>query len=169
MDAWVAVSVEAPVTIPAIEEGVTVGIGTMRTGIAGFVRSHQEAEQARAMIRVAVPGRIGPVVRFHDVQLVAMLTADLPAAREFVVARLGALADSGERAGELRETMLAFLEAGESYTAVAHTHHLHKNTVVQRVKRAAELMGNGDDHTLETHVALLLTSVLGERVLIKSS
>jgi len=169
MDAWVAVSSGAPATIAPIEEGVTVGIGTMRAGIAGFARSHVEAERARAMIKVAAPGKIGPVVRFHDVQLYAMLTADLPAAREFVVTRLGALADSGERAHELRETMLAFLEAGESYTAVAHTHHLHKNTVVQRVKRASELMGSGDDHTFETHVALLLASVLGERVLIKSS
>ena len=164
MDAWVAVATEAPVATGVIEEGVTVGIGTMRTGIEGFVRSHDEAEQARAMIRVAAPGRIGPVVRFQDVQLVAMMTADLPAARQFVITSLGALADSGERARELRETLLAFLEAGKSYTAVAHTAHLHKNTVVQRVKRAAELVGTGDDFSLDVHVALMLTSVLGQRM-----
>jgi DNA-binding PucR family transcriptional regulator len=69
---------------------------------------------------------------------------------------------------KLRETLIAFLEENRSYTSVARSSHLHKNTVVQRVTRAIELTGRDVTDGIDVHVALMLVDVLGERVIADS-
>ena len=61
--------------------------------------------------------------------------------------------------------MLAFLDENKSYTAVARSCHLHKNTVVQRVTRASELVGLETTRDVDVHVALMVIDVLGDSIL----
>ena len=165
MDAWVAVGANPGKLAHPVSERVTIGVGTLLTGITGFVGSHQEARRALEILHMAGPGRLGQIAYYDQVRLVSLVAKDIPDARAFVTATLGGLAGTDERSHELRETLLAFLEANRSYTAVALSSHLHKNTVVQRVKRASELTGRDMTNHLDLHVALMLVDILGERVL----
>jgi hypothetical protein len=146
-------------------EGIVVATGTPGHGPAGFRRSHEEAVQAA---RVAILARESatPVTRYERVELVSLLAADVPRAREFVVRRLGALASPSEPAARLRETVLAFLIAGGSGTRVAKQMYVHQNTVAYRVKRAEELLGRRvTDDPVELTCALTLAAVLSAAVL----
>lgn len=165
MSAWIASAAGTSAPERRVDDGVSIGIGGPGAGRAGFISSHREAERALDLVRLAPPGRLGPVARFDDVRLLAILAADVPAARDFVVSTLRDLAVSDAREAELRETLLAFLSSGKSYTAVATTAHLHKNTVAQRVKRAGQLIGENREFGLDVSVALMLADVLGDQVL----
>lgn len=168
MDAWVAVTGDvARPRSPALDR-VRIGVGTPHAGVTGFVRSHREARGALTILQMAIPGRLDPITYFDRVRLLALVSKNIPDAREFVTATLGSLAGADERSRELRETLLAFLEANKSYTAVARSSHLHKNTVVQRVTRAIELTGRDVANDVDLHVALMLVDVLGERVIADS-
>jgi DNA-binding PucR family transcriptional regulator len=114
---------------------------------------------------MATPGRLDPITHYDRVRLISLIAQDIPDLRAFVSATLGKLANTDDRSRELRETLLAFLEANKSYTAVARTSHLHKNTVVQRVTRASELTSLDITRDLDIHVALMVVDVLGEEIL----
>lgn len=165
MDAWVAVRADAARLTNPIGEPVTIGVGTPQPGVAGFIQSHREARRTLEILHMAAPGRLGPVTYYDDVRLVSLVSKDIPEVRGYVTATLGGLAGTDARSRELRETLLAFLERNKSYTAVALASHLHKNTVVQRVKRASALTGRDLTDHADLHVALMLADVLGDRVL----
>jgi DNA-binding PucR family transcriptional regulator len=136
-------------------------------GIEGFRRSHREAEGAERLTRSRAGSR-GWATSYGDVELPALLTADLPAARAFVQRELGALAKPGGPAADLRDTLLAYLEEQNSSHAAAQRLHVSRNTVSYRVKRAEELLGSEwrqRRHELQT--ALLLVRELGEAVLVE--
>ncbi|UZG60337.1 PucR family transcriptional regulator [Rhodococcus opacus] len=165
MDAWVAVKSDTGSPTHPIHERVTIGVGTPLTGVTGFVQSHREARRALEILHMAAPGRLDPITYYDRVRLVSLVAKDFPDVRAFVTATLGSLAGTDDRSRELRETLLAFFEANKSYTAVALSSHLHKNTVVQRVKRASELTGREMTNHVDLHVALMLVDVFGDRVL----
>ncbi|MFD7012526.1 PucR family transcriptional regulator [Rhodococcus jostii] len=165
MDAWVAVKADGGRPTNPMRERVTIGVGTPLTGVAGFVQSHRQALRALEILHMASPGKLDPITYYDRVRLISLVAKDIPDVQTFVTATLGGLAGRDERSHELRETLLAFLEANKSYTAVSLSSHLHKNTVVQRVKRASELTGRDITNHLDLHVALMLVDVLGERVL----
>ena len=147
--------------------GRSHGSRTARRGIEGFRRSHREAEGAERLTRSRAGAR-GWATSYGDVELPALLTADLPAARAFVQRELGALAKPGGPAADLRETLLAYLEEQNSPHAAAERLHVSRNTVSYRVKRAEELLGmewRQRRHELQT--ALLLVRELGEAVLVE--
>jgi DNA-binding PucR family transcriptional regulator len=165
MDAWVAVKRGGVELKHWTSERVNIGVGTVLSGVSGFVQSHREAQRALEISDMATPGRVDPITYYDEVRLISLLAQDIPDLRAFVTATLGNLAGKDERSRELRETLLAFLEANRSYTAVARSSHLHKNTVVQRVTRAAELTGLDTTRDVDIHVALLAVDVLGEDIL----
>ena len=135
-------------------------------GVEGFRRSHWEAEAAERMTRMHVRSS-GWATSYGDVELPALLTTDLPAARTFVRRELGPLAKPGAHASDLRETLLAYLEEQNSPHAAAQRLHVSRNTVSYRVKRVEELLGlewRQRRHELQT--ALLLARYLGDGVLI---
>lgn len=143
--------------------GVLVAFGSVGHGIAGFRSSHLEALQA-ARIGSLAPG--SAVTGYEKVELVSLLTGDLPRARAFVSRQLGPLASTAEPAGRLRETVLAFLASGGSATRVAKELYVHQNTVAYRVKRAEELLGHKvTERPTELICALTLAGVLGPAVL----
>lgn len=168
MDAWVAVRQSYKEVSDTAAEFVHIGVGTPFSGVTGFIESHKEARRALELRDIARPGCLSSITYYHQIRLLALISQDLAGLRAFVTATLGNLASNDERSRELRETFLAFLDANKSYTAVARTSHLHKNTVIQRVTRAKELTALTAAEGIDIHVALMAIHMLGEDVLTSS-
>lgn len=169
MDAWVAVKQTSGAMMkhPASDR-VAIGVGTPLNGVGGFARSHHEAQRALELFDMVTPGRrLDRVVYFDRIRLMSLVAQDMPGLRAFVSATLGGLAGGEERTRELRETLLAFYEANKSYTAVARSSHLHKNTVIQRVTRANELTTGRTARDIDIHVALMVIDMFGQDVIVE--
>ena len=105
-------------------------------------------------------------LRHADVELATLLAADIENARYFVQRQLGKLAIDDERMENLRTTLWLYLENERSIAAVASAQFVARNTVTYRVKQAEQLIGHRiDDVRLNLQSALLLTRLLGDRVL----
>lgn len=146
-------------------ENVHITVGSPHPGAAGFRASHLEAVRTRRVIELS--GRAAPsITAFSDVALVDAISRDLETARAFVAAQLGDLARDGAKERGERAALLAVLDAQGSLTAAAHTLGIHKNTVLQRVRRAEERRGRpATKKVAELHAALLVCDVLGASVL----
>ena len=106
------------------------------------------------------------ITPFDEVAPIAMLCADLDAARAWVHETLGGLAVDTTRNAGLRETARVFLETGGSYTATAEQMFLHRNTAQYRVKQAEEVRGRPlRDRRLDVELALLACQWLKRAVL----
>jgi DNA-binding PucR family transcriptional regulator len=144
---------------------VLVAFGKSGRGVAGFRSSHVEAIQAARVGALVGDAKLS-VTSYARIELVSLLASDLPRARAFVATQLGPLAVTGGTAERLRETVLAFLISGGSPTRVAERLFVHKNTVVERIKRAEEMLGRGvNESPVELEAALTLVSSLGHAVL----
>jgi hypothetical protein len=146
-------------------ENVHIAVGSPHPGAAGFRASHLEAIRTRRVIELS--GRAAPsITAFSDVALVDAISRDLETARAFVAAQLGDLARDGDKERGERAALLPVLDAQGSPTAAAHTLGIHKNTVLQRVRRAEERRGRpATNKVAELHAALLVCDVLGASVL----
>lgn len=171
---WASITGDARTSLTGTTEfpgecgNVHVAVGSPHPGAAGFRISHLEALRTRRVIELS--GRAAPTItEFGDVALVDAISRDLDAVRAFVAAQLGDLArDDTKERGE-RAALLAVLDAQGSLTAAAHTLGIHKNTVLQRMRRAEERMGRpATIKVAELHAALLVCDVLGASVLPES-
>ncbi len=165
MDAWVAIKQGDGEFKQPTSDRVNIGVGSPASGVPGFIQSNREARRALELFDMAKPGRLDPVTRYDQVRLLWLMAQDTAELRVFVTATLGSLAGTDDRSRELRATLFAFLEANKSYTAVARSSHLHKNTVVQRVTRATELTALHAARDIDIYVALMAVDVFGEDVL----
>jgi DNA-binding PucR family transcriptional regulator len=128
-------------------------------GAEGFRRGHLTATDACRLARAA--GVAGPVVFHRDHSLAALLTADRERAAWFVQEELGALAASEPAVAALRATLVCYLDNGASLVRTAAAMHVHRNTVVYRLRRIEDLLGRPvTDRTLQVHAALLLARLL---------
>ncbi|MDN5743518.1 MAG: helix-turn-helix domain-containing protein [Nocardioidaceae bacterium] len=146
--------------------GGRAALGLPAAGLAGFRRTHRQAQSAR---EIALAGD-DVVVAYDDpgVALVSMLARDLVELRDWVPDVLGPLADDSEPNQRLRETLLTFLDTGGSAKATAERLHLHRNTVRYRLDRAVELLGHDiDEARLDLEVALRCVQRLGRPVLLR--
>jgi len=168
---WVAAT-RAPTVTPAdlaplasqIPKTVQIAIGTPSQGTGGFRDSHAQAQRGRRIIELS--GRGAPVTSYAEVALVDAMSSDLDLARSFVSAELGVLAVKGRREDEERQALLAVLDAQGGLAAAAEALGIHRNTVLQRVRRAEERRGSpATDRVAELHAALRLVHVLGDVVL----
>lgn len=159
---WVVPSASADEPVVALDgAAVHVAIGERRHGPEGFRESHCQAVQARRLAELARL-RAPSVTRYPDVAVVDALTRDLDAARDLVSRELGELASGGERHRDERAALLAVLDAQGSLAAAARSLGVHRNTVLQRMRRAEERRGRpAQDGLLELHAALRLVDVLG--------
>ncbi|EID15828.1 hypothetical protein MXEN_05115 [Mycobacterium xenopi RIVM700367] len=168
---WASITgdVRTSLTGMAMEFPVHIAVGSPHQGATGFRTSHLEALRARRVIELS--GRAAPsITKFSDVALVDAISRDLDAARAFVAAQLGDLARDDAKERDERATLLAVLDAQGSLTTAARTLGIHKNTVLQRVRRAEERMGRpATIKVAELHAALLVCDVLGASVLPESS
>jgi DNA-binding PucR family transcriptional regulator len=103
-------------------------------------------------------------VRYSDVSVVSLMTVDLARAREFVRDELGGLAGTDERARALRETLEVYLDEGGRWRSTADRLGVHENMVVNRVRRAEELIGREiAARRFEIEAALRLARVVAGR------
>ncbi|HEY0812952.1 MAG TPA: helix-turn-helix domain-containing protein [Pseudonocardia sp.] len=145
--------------------GLYAALGTAADGVAGFRRSHIEAEGAQRVERLRREAGKQPrrTTRYADVAVVALLSTNLVAAGEFTRRELGALAERSESMDALRTTLRHYLDAERSLVTVARSLHVARGTVTYRVKRAHELLGHdSEDRRFALRAALELADELGD-------
>ena len=129
----------------------------------GLAEVPTAARQARYLLRLLASGELaGPVARFDDVPGVGAhrLLFDLwgeATLGEFVRGVLGRLPEE-DRRGDLRETLLAFLQAGGSQVDAAARLGIHRNTLAYRLRRVADATGadpTDPARRMAFHLALL--------------
>jgi DNA-binding PucR family transcriptional regulator len=154
--------------LTAVEEAgepVHVAIGRPGQGVEGFIESRKQADRARRVVTLA--GSAAPsLTPFAAVELVDLLSSDIESARAFVAFQLGALAAASPAAARAREAMLIATSPGGGVGTAARQLGLHRNTVLQRLRRGEALRRRPvDEDPRELHAALLLADVLGSQVL----
>ena len=132
-----------------------VALGEPGTGLAGFRTSHEEALRAQQVAEIdARPGQ--QVYPHARVALAGLLVDRREAVRLWVQRTLGELARDDEGMARLRHTVQVLLEANGSYTEAAARMHVHKNTVLYRLRKAEDLLGRPvTDDRLRIQVALI--------------
>lgn len=119
------------------ERHITAAVGAPAPGVAGFRATHRDALAVQRLALRSHPG--SALTLFSDVELLT-LVAGAEGMPDFVVRTLGPLAEPGEGAERLRETLQALL-VHHSVEAAAKALSVHKNTVRYRIDRAEELLG----------------------------
>lgn len=158
------ISRTATATPGASTDNVHIALGSPHPGPAGFRATHLEAVRTRRVIELS--GRPAPTITaFSDVALVDAISRDLDAARAFVAAQLGDLSRDDTKVRGERAALLAVLDAQGSLTAAARALGIHKNTVLQRIRRAEARRGRpATVNIAELHAALVVCDVLGASV-----
>lgn len=142
-----------------------VAVGSPHPGPAGFRRSHDEARRARRVAEMS--GRASAsITRFADVALVDAITHDLESGRSFIADELGDLASDDPRKADERAALLAVLDAQGSLAGAATNLGIHRNTVLQRVRRAEQSRRRpASGRIAELHAALRVCETIGPAVL----
>lgn len=165
--AWGSRTSDPPETVaPATPSpaGVRVAIGTAGAGVEGFRRSHRQAAEAARV--GALSTRDAWFFGYEQIDLVAMLSTDLAAARAFVARELGDLGASTDSVVTVRRTLKCYLDHDRGLAATAADLHIARNTVAYRVQRAEQLRGRpATVRRLQLHAALTLAEELGDTVL----
>lgn len=136
-----------------------IAVGTTGRGLAGFRLSHLDALTTQRLLH-RTPDRVR-LATYDEVQVVDLASRDEEQAREFADRTLGALADAP---AELRETVRTYVREGFSASRTAERLFTHRNTILNRLGRAEELMPaplNG--RTVQVAVALEIVRWLGPR------
>lgn len=137
-------------------ERLAAGTGTVRAGLAGLQRSHQEARQA-----LSIGERLGvsdTISYFPELGIYRFLfaTEALPEFDEFHAATLGSLIDHDEQhRADLVETLRAWFDANSSPKEASERLGVHRNTILYRLERIATVTGY-DLANAETRLRLQL-------------
>lgn len=170
--AWLGTDTDPNLTVMAesagkIARNVRMAVGSTLRGIAGFRRSHEEALTVQRLLAENPQGP--PTALYRDLEVTALSSDNLSRAGEFVISTLGPLAEDSPGAERLRETLRVFLDEADNAPRTATRLHTHRNTVLQRVARASELLGFAPgDRRLALGLALELAHHLGPRVLTRT-
>lgn len=129
---------------------VRVAVGSTAPGLDGFRRSHLDALTTQQMLtRLTSSSRLA---FHHEVELVALLTADPERADRFVKRTLGDLESAPP---ELTETLRVFIAEQCNATRAAARLFTHRNTLLRRLARADRLLPRPlAEHTVEVGTAL---------------
>ncbi|MEB3033255.1 PucR family transcriptional regulator [[Mycobacterium] nativiensis] len=171
---WAWLSSEAAPALDALREAINrihpnirVAVGPTRAGIGGFRRTHTAALAVQRLLAARPAGaRIG---LYDELEVTELAAQNLDRAAEFVATTLGPLAADDPSAERLRETLRVFLDEAENAPRAAARLHAHRNTVLQRVARATDLLGHPPGtRRLAVELALELAHQIGPRVLTRS-
>jgi DNA-binding PucR family transcriptional regulator len=121
------------------DSDLRVAVGATGRGITGFRRSHEAALSVHRLLAGNPDG--DRFATYHELEVTALAAQDERRAAEFVQATLGALSEPTPTAARLRETLRVFLEEAEHAPRTAARLHTHRNTILQRVARATEVLG----------------------------
>src|SRR5665811_927565 len=150
--------VQAILTQQGLQESVSVGVGRVGSGFDGVRQSHHEARQALSLGR-RIHG-LGQVTLFEQLGVYRLIFAaeQLPEMQEFLHEALGALiAYDKDHGADLVRTLQAFFGANCSPKEAAQMLHVHRNTVLYRLERIADIMQvdlSDADTRLRLHLAL---------------
>ncbi|MBA2754326.1 MAG: helix-turn-helix domain-containing protein, partial [Chloroflexia bacterium] len=145
-------------------ETVSLGCGRANAGIAGIRTSHQEARQALTLSRrLHGPGH---VTAFDDLGIYRLIFAAeaLPELRAFHVETLDSLLTyDRDHHADLVRTLVAYFQANGSPKEAATILGVHRNTVLYRLDRIAEITGfdlSDADIRLRLQIALRINIAL---------
>ncbi|MEO8897222.1 MAG: helix-turn-helix domain-containing protein [Candidatus Dormibacter sp.] len=148
----------------ALRDEVIVGVGRPRSGPQGVRQSHREAEHAlRISARLQAPRA---VATFSDLGLHRLLVTMTQHAEldDFYSQTAGSLVAYDDRTGSgLMDTLDAYFHCHGSPTDTAQRLHLHRNTVLYRLRRIEEIGGlQLDDPAtrLNLHLCLRIREVM---------
>jgi DNA-binding PucR family transcriptional regulator len=142
-----------------LQEGQSLALGLPGSGLKGFRASHRQALRARRLAELAHIDE--GIVRFDEVEILCVMSEDRELWGEFVERKLGALAAEDPNAELLRKTVLVWLREDRNARRAANRLSTHRNTVLNRVQRAEELVGRS---LCEDRLGLELALVMVERV-----
>ncbi|MFJ9371654.1 PucR family transcriptional regulator [Nocardia sp. NPDC101769] len=143
-----------------------VAVGTPQRGADGFRHSHQQAQSAFRVATAALPTPRLTSASDPGTITAALLGADLPQTRLWVLDTLGGLAADTGKDARLRETLRVYLRENASYKSAADQLNLHYNSVKYRVQRAIDRRGRPiTDDGLDVELALLACERFGAAVL----
>jgi DNA-binding PucR family transcriptional regulator len=139
--------------------GVRIALGSSAEGIEGFRRAHLDAlATQRLMHRMTDKLQIAS---YEDLQLLIITAQDEEGAREFVARTLGDLATAD---ADLRETLRVYIREEFSASRAARALYAHRNTILNRLARARELLPAPLDHRgLQVGLALEILHWLGRQ------
>ena len=144
---------------------IRAAVGPTQRGIRGFRRTHEAALVVHRLLVGQPDGE--RFATYAELEVTALAARDEIRAAEFVATTLGPLAADDPNAARLRETLRVFLDEAEHAPRAAARLHTHRNTVLQRVARATELLGHRPgDRRLALELALELAHRLGPRVMV---
>jgi len=148
----------AAIALSASTEVVSLGVGRIRSGLDGIRLSHQDARQALTIgRRLHGPGNVTSFEKLGVYRLI-YAAEHLPELRTFQDEALGSLTDyDRDHGAELIRTLEAFFAANCSPKEAATLLHVHRNTVLYRLERIADITGlnlNASDIRLRLHLAL---------------
>lgn len=148
----------AAIAITASSEVVSLGVGRIRSGLDGIRLSHQDARQALTIgRRLHGPGNVTSFERLGVYRLI-YAAEHLPELRTFQDEALGSLTQyDRDHGADLIRTLEAFFTANCSPKEAAALLHVHRNTVLYRLERIADITGldlNASDIRLRLHLAL---------------
>ena len=145
-------------------ETVSLGCGRASAGIDGIRKSHQEARQALTLSRrLHGPGH---VTAFDDLGIYRLIFAAeaLPELRAFHIETLDTLlAYDRDHHADLIRTLVAYFQANGSPKEAATILGVHRNTVLYRLDRIAEITGfdlSDPDIRLRLQIALRINIAL---------
>ena len=167
---WLAASGDMIVSGEALAKAFDNGDSSVRIvagepgyGLDGFRLTHQQAVRTQDLALAAKPG--SRLTTFANVGAVALICADMSAARSWVWGMLADLALDDEPHARLRETLQVFLSTG-SYTTTAERLVLHKNSVQYRIRKAEDALGGPiSDRGADLELALRACQYLGQAIL----
>jgi len=149
-----------------VDPAIRAAVGPSCSGLAGFRRSHHGAVATHGLVAGAGAGAGERLTTYLDVEVTALVAQDPRRMTDFVRTTLGPLAGPDAAAARLRETLHVYLREGENAPRAAQRLYAHRNTVLQRIARAEELLGHPiADRRLELALALELCHRLGGRTL----
>ncbi len=142
--------------------GISLSLGGVEFGVAGFRRSHERALAARE-VALAMRGRRGSVIADTDanVGLLSLLLKDRQASLAWMHRVLGPFAEAGAGNEAMRETLAEFYDSGQNYSQTAERLGVHRNTVRHRIARFEQAGGRSYDvDPLEVALALRIHGTL---------
>jgi PucR family transcriptional regulator, purine catabolism regulatory protein len=158
-------SLETELRSRQMNDVVSIGIGRPDRGIQGIRRSHQEARQALTLGR-RLHGS-GHITDYDDLGIYRLVLAaeSLPELKVFQDESLGTLMEYDRIHGSnLIQTLEAFFAANCSPKEAASILSVHRNTVLYRLDRIADITGMALDDPevrLRLHLALHVRVALG--------
>lgn len=130
--------------------GIRIAVGPTMAGLEGFRRSHLDALTAQRL--VAQIGMRSRIIKFTEVELVALLIACPEQVDRFIKRTLGDFASAD---AELRRTVLTFIHERYSASRTASRLFVHRNTLHSRLAQADDLLPQPLCHN-HVHVAIAL-------------